>query len=429
MAGYGRLSRLARGPSAQTLATSIAGQALTLVSGVIAARALGVEGRGTLALLWLLPLTIVLLGGIGLPQATTFYVARELDNARAVVLISVKVSLSLGLILSSAYALGLLFLADGNQAFTTLDGILSVALVPMFLVQNLGIAALLGMKRYRAFNAGRLIPALMYALGVFAVFAMQHATLTWILAVSLGSWAAGTLITWTLVFRNLSTTGEPAQAAPREILKFGLRGVLGSVSPIDDVRVDQLMVGLLMDARALGLYVAALAFCNLPRFIAQSIGSVSFPRIASARDALAAWQLTGRAIRIGVLAVAACVAVLFFAIPILLPFLFGDDFSEAVGIGRILLLATFFLALHRLLTELARGLGHPGYGSITEAVNLTVFLVGIVIFATPASASGIADAVLMGGLASSSLLAFLLWRLRNSQGGTIPREGHESGSA
>ena len=92
---FGRLSSLARGPSAQTLATSVAAQALTVISGVIAARALGVEGRGTLAILWLIPVTLVLLGGIGIPQATTFYVAREIENARGVVRISVRITVLL----------------------------------------------------------------------------------------------------------------------------------------------------------------------------------------------------------------------------------------------------------------------------------------------------------------------------------------------
>ena len=106
--------------------------------------------------------------------------------------------------------------------------------------------------------------------------------------------------------------------------------------------------------------------------------------------------------------------------PFLLPLLFGDDFSEAVSIGRILLLAALFLSIHRLLTELARGLGHPGYGSITELVNLGVFLLGILAFATPASTDGIAYAVLAGGLASSTLLALLLRRLEDPGAGDRP---------
>lgn len=262
LVNFGRLLDLARGPSAQTLATSIASQALTLISGVVVARALGVEGRGVLALLWLLPLTIVLLGGIGIPQATTFYVARELDNARAVVSISIRISLLLAVILSLGYATGLLLLSDG-QEFSASDALLSSALIPMFLAQNLGVAALLGMKRYRAFNAGRIVPALLYALLVTTLFGLSIATLSSILIATVGAWAFGALVTWLLVFRKLPSTGEVAGAATSDVLSFGLRGVIGSVSPIDDVRIDQLMVGLLMDSRALGLYVAAIAFCNL----------------------------------------------------------------------------------------------------------------------------------------------------------------------
>ncbi len=411
----GRLSSLARGASAQTLATSVVAQALTVISGVIAARALGVEGRGTLAILWLIPVTLVLLGGIGIPQATTFYVAREIGNPRGVVTISVRITLVLALLLSAAYAAGLLLFPDGDMAFSMGQGFLSVGLVPMFLAQNLGVATLLGMKRYRAFNFGRLSPVFLYASGLLILFLVGHDSLSLILGVMLFSWAAVAVSTWVIVFRNLPSSSEPVRTNTKEVAEFGLRGVIGSVSPIDDVRVDQLMVGALMDTRALGLYVAALAFCNLPRFIAQAIGSVSFPRIASAATVPDAWKLTGRAFWIGALAIVGTTVVLFLTMPFLLPLLFGDDFSEAVSLGRILLLAALFLAVHRLLTELARGLGHPGYGSITELVNLGVFLLGLLAFATPASTHGIACAVLAGGLASSTLLALLLHRLRRKQ--------------
>jgi len=178
-----------------------------------------------------------------------------------------------------------------------------------------------------------------------------------------------------------------------------------------------------MDARALGIYVVAIAFSNLPRFVAQSIGSVAFPRIASADSEAARWATTIRAARIGVLAIAAFTAALIVALPVLIPLLFGDEFRDAIGVGRILLLAAFFLSTHRLLTELARGLGRPGYGSITEVVNGLVFFAGVLVFATPASENGIALAVLAGGIASSLLLSLLLIRLKRLplDGGRVER--------
>lgn len=108
-----------------------------------------------------------------------------------------------------------------------------------------------------------------------------------------------------------------------------------------------------------------------------------------------------------------CVTVpLLLLVPYLLPGFFGSDFTDAVGLGRILLLATFFLSIHRLLTELSRGLGHPGYASISEATNAVVFLILIFLVINPLDEHGVAWAVVAGGIACSSLLGSLLLRLR-----------------
>ena len=178
-----------------------------------------------------------------------------------------------------------------------------------------------------------------------------------------------------------------------------------------------------MDARALGIYVVAIAFSNLPRFVAQSIGSVAFPRIASADSEAARWAPRSAPPESAILAIAAIVAALLMALPVLVPLLFGDDFEEAIGVGRILLVGAFFLSVHRLLTELARGLGHPGYGSITEVVNGVVFVLGVLVFATPATEKGVALAVLAGGIASTALLSAFLIRLRRLS--ARKREGRE----
>jgi O-antigen/teichoic acid export membrane protein len=408
----------AKGPSAGTLGTSLLGQAFIVVTGVVAARALGVEGRGTLALLWLLPMTLALLGGLGIPQATTYYVAREADNAAAVVRISVVVVLGLAAVLSLGYAAGLVLIAE-NQDFSATDSLLSVLLVPLFLAQNLAAATLLGMKRYAAFNLCRVVPVFLYAAGILLLFGLGDATLSSIFTAGTASWAIGAAIAWYLVRRELPDAGREAAVTRSGIVWFGVRGIIGTVSPVDDVRVDQLFVGLLLDARALGLYVSAVAFCNLPRFVAQSIGSVNYPRVAGAPDSEAAWATTIRATKIGLLVVALTVAGLILTMPFLLPFLFGEEFKDAVGLAYILLPAAYFLSVHRLLTELARGLGHPGYGSITELVNLAVFLSGLLVFATPATASGVATAVLAGGISSALVLSLLLVRLRRMQ----PRGG------
>ncbi len=67
------------------------------------------------------------------------------------------------------------------------------------------------------------------------------------------------------------------------MVAFGAKGLLGANSPIEYYRVDQAVVGLFLTPVALGLYSVALAFTNLPRSIANSLGVVAYPHVAVQR--------------------------------------------------------------------------------------------------------------------------------------------------
>ena len=59
--------------------------------------------------------------------------------------------------------------------------------------------------------------------------------------------------------------------------------------PFDDQSFDAAMavctvIGLFLAPAALGLYVVAQAFTNLPRFISESVGAVAYPNIAASAD-------------------------------------------------------------------------------------------------------------------------------------------------
>ena len=56
--------------------------------------------------------------------------------------------------------------------------------------------------------------------------------------------------------------------------------MFGGSPPVETYRVDQSVVALFLAPTALGYYVAALAFTNLPRFVAQSFAIVANPAIA-----------------------------------------------------------------------------------------------------------------------------------------------------
>lgn len=395
-----------------TLGTTVAAQAFTLVTGIIAARALGVEGRGTLALLWLVPVILSLIGGIGIPQATTYFIARNPEQSRSIIGKSARITGLACLLMIVLYSFALLLFAGSNHQITTLDAGLSIGLIPFFFGQNLAIGILLGQQRFPEYNLARLVPVVGYAVFSVSIVALGVASLSSILGAALAGWVIALAISSVQIARSGPDAEADDPVTYRQVASFGVRGVVGGVSPIDDIRLDQLLVGTLLDARALGLYVAAVAFCNLPRFIALSIGAVSYPRIAAERQGPAAWAIASRYLRIGLIVIAGFSAVVFLLVPVLLPLLFGSEFSDAVELGRILIVGAFLLALHRLLIEVARGLGHPGYGSVTEALNAVVFM-GVLFGVLGAeNERDVAWAVVAGAIVCSGVLAILVLRLR-----------------
>ena len=111
----------------------------------------------------------------------------------------------------------------------------------------------------------------------------------------------------------------------------------------------------------------------------------------------------------------------------LIPWLFGSDFQGAVTTAQILLVAAFLLAVRRVLSDVAQGLGNPISSSVAELVNLSVALPLIAIAAPLWGIEGAAVALTAGAAAS---LAVLGWMVRRTlvRGSSVDRsEGEVTG--
>jgi O-antigen/teichoic acid export membrane protein len=153
------------------------------------------------------------------------------------------------------------------------------------------------------------------------------------------------------------------------MLRFGLKGMIGSLYPVESFRIDQIFVGLFLSPLALGYYVVAVAFTNLPRFIAQSVGLVAYPQIASQRDhATRRRWLWIFAASTGVLLVL-CVGLLEIALTPFVRIFFGPSFLPSVPIAQVLLAAGLFLGGRRILAEGLKGAGYPFAGTASELAS------------------------------------------------------------
>jgi O-antigen/teichoic acid export membrane protein len=226
----------------------------------------------------------------------------------------------------------------------------------------------------------------------------------------------GAYVTTAIVTARMSSvrSDAPASEAPslRTLGSFGLRGLLGATSPVETLRLDQAVVGLALSPSALGIYVVAMAFTNLPRIISQSIGMVAFPSLARRTAGPDAKRMTLQFVLLGTAGAVASVAVLELAIGWALPFAFGHAYAGGVGPARILLVGALFWSIRRILADVLRGEGRPFAGTLAELTSWVVLLPGVGILGSMYGLDGVAVAVLLAAAASMLVCLFELVRSR-----------------
>lgn len=392
-------------PAGGSLVAGFATQAATAVSGTAAARLLGVTGRGYYALLGLFPVICTLLGTIGLPQAVTFAIARDPRCFRGLVQQWRTFALHVFL-LTLVDALVVLAYAWDRPGVLLRAGLVGALLVPAFAGQQFSLAILQGRGQFGRLSRLRPTAVGLYAAAMVGLFAFDvHDLFVVMVAFTTANLAASAILVRAAIRGWREEPPDCESPTYRELLRYGSRAILGSASPVDALNVDQMVVGLFVSPHALGLYVAAYAFTNLPTTAAASIGLIAFPRVAGAGSPTEAREQIRSYLVLTVAVTAAIVIPLEVVGGPLLRVFFGDAFGSADSTLRILLVGTLFYAGRRLLIDAANGLGRPHLGSLSEIVSLLSLLATMPILVTRWGLNGAALSVALA--TAVSLLAFL----------------------
>jgi O-antigen/teichoic acid export membrane protein/O-antigen ligase len=408
-----------------SLVASGVAQLFLIASGVLVARSLGPEDRGYLALVLVVSGVCVLIGTMGVPLAATYFIARDPAHARDIAssLMRFAVFQAIATLVLQTVVLAALVLHEPERVKAA--ALISLGMVPGIFAFGFGTAILQGQQRFTAYNTLRTFPTALYVSAVVVVVLLGAADLASVTTVWTAAYLVGGFLALAVAVRGLPKDPEPAKGpppTPSEMRRFGVKSLFGSISPIDALRLDQAIVGLLLTPVALGLYVAAQAFTNLPRVVAYSIGAVAYPQVASVQDPAVARRVLWRYFAIGVGLSTLVVVALGAAAEELVTIFFGSEFSEATSIARILLVGTLFMAARRVLTDGVNGLGHPGVGTLAEVSSWVLLVPAVAILLPRFGVEGVALALTFAW-ASSLLLLFALVGIGEARLAALSRFG------
>jgi len=400
-----RSSRLAFS-TIQSIAAGFGGQLLLLISGPLIARLLGVDGRGYLAAINVWGLTLTAVGTMGIPTACAYYLNQEGQDQSRTLGETYRIAFMQIVVIVPIFGAVLTWWACGKPADVQIGAYLSLAFVPANLLHQYALGVIQGQRRFAALNITRSLPALFYAIGAVGLFIGEERRFPYVVSMWVASFSISAALSTLIALKGRKIIWLRDRSLKRELLTFGVRGHIGNLAPVDNLRLDQAAAAFFLSVGSLGMYAVAATFSNLPRFIAQSAGLVAYPSIARLNGGISAAKLVWWYF-LGISAMNVAVALLLIlTMPLLIPWLFGTEFSDAIQIAQILVVGGALAGSRKILVECLRGTGYPGASTLAELSMYPWLITGALYLMLTNGALGLAIGVTFGyGLSLSVAIA------------------------
>lgn len=316
--------------------------------GIIVARLLGPADKGIHALF----VVAVGLAGIVGTCGLEYWLARNVAEtgsraaARPIIARHLRVTGVLGVVAVSVLMVGAIFGPVPRSAVVAIP----FTWVTVFTMVHLAVLG--GERRMARVAVATSVGAILYLLAVLALFQVDAASVTLVLAAA----TVSTLVAGIIAASGVRACLErPAVAVSGRIaLRFGAPLAASEVVTFAAQRTDLLVLGVLATSTDLGRYAVALTLVELLLIVPNGVSQVLLPHVAADQNQ----RPTATLIRIATAALAGPVAVLLVVGDAVVGAVFGDGFRSGSLLLPLLAFGTIPLAAWKLLVAdlVGRGL-------------------------------------------------------------------------
>ena len=418
-----RLRAQAGGAATSSLVATALIQLLNVVTGVILARTLGPSGRGELAAVVLWPTMLWTVGNLGVVDSVTFHSARRTAPQRSIVSTSLAIALVQSAVLVAIGLVLVPLVLAKQEASVVRDCMIFLASIPTSLVTLYLASVLNGTHRFVPFNVVRATVFLGNAAGLVALAIASELTVTSAMIAYLASQVLTVLIAVIFVLPSSGPPSRPQRLLAREMLAYGWRSQLSTISNLLNERVDQLVISIVLAPASLGLYVVAWTMTSLSSMIGYSVTFAALPRVAQAKSAEERRARAHRYVFLTFISTAAVTVPVLLLAPEILRIVFGADFVQATGVTRVLLVASIPLGTARVLEAVLKGINRPLHAGFAEGAGLIVTAVGLAALLPTLGLMGAAITSLAAYLLAAGVALHLANRALGTTGAELLRTG------
>lgn len=357
-----------------TFAAQVLSAFFAIVNSALIARCLGVENKGILSLLLLVPNMLGLFLGCGIGVANVYYGGTRRWDVSTLVQNSLGLTIlatGLGVVVIGGAALsGILPLLLPNVPL----GLISIALLgfPLNVLSGYLTAILQGLQRIIAVNVVTVMQsAVTLVLNLVLVVGLNMG-LIGALSASLMAWCINLSVV-VFLLRQDGARFRPAwdPQVMRSTLSYGLRGYIGNVLQFFNYRLDMFIVNYFLGTAGAGIYSVSVALAELLWYLPNAVSFVIFPKAAASKAEMMN-RFTPRVFGVTLAFTAVGGLGLAWVGRPFIRIVYSADFLPAYGPLLALLPGVILLGSAKVLTNEIAGRGYPHYNSINSGVALIV---------------------------------------------------------
>ena len=400
---------------AGTLLSRVIVYGAAFLANILIARLLGPAGKGQVSLIIFTVTVVIDLAALGIPSALVFFVGQRLYEVRRLV----GAGVVLYAVLTAAFSL--LYLLVVPHLHGTLFSELPLWLLYFVLVAFPITSATryaqhiaLGLRQVFRFN----VVTVLDRVGVLVLLLVILCGLERSVAGVVTAEVLGRLLACAVALYWLFSTVKPALGfggrVVAALLNYGLRAHLMLMIALVSYRVGLYVLRYFHDDATVGQYSIALNVAEVLLFIPNSFGVILFSR-TSGSSKEEADRFTPIAARNVLLVTLVAAGVLAVAAPVLVPLVFGRDFTPAVAPFFVLLPGVVVFALYRVLSYDIIGRGFPLRVSVASAAGLLANLAVAIILVPALGAMGAAWGNFAGYVVTTIIITCIFLRLSQNR--------------
>lgn len=344
----------------QLAAANIGLGAVTFLTGVMLARALGPDGRGVYGALFLWALTAANIFAWGAQITLARQVAQAPERAAAIYRSAYRMSLVGGLLGALAYLAAVISATLGRPEFPVWLVLVASLIIPFSIPNAFQIQIELGRGRYSSFNLVRTLFALLNFLTIAGLWIIGVRSVGVFVATLAGVALVSTVAAMLSI--RLSLRGLVSEPRPKlgEIIRGSTPIAMTMLVAGVAQQSDKLLASALFPAGLLGTYLVAGSLAQIQGAVGEALSQMFFARGAAITDLDHIDRVwLGLRLRQTILVYAAICAGALAIVPVLVPYIYGVGFTGAIPLLYLLLPAMALQGMVRPFEEYLRGLHMP----------------------------------------------------------------------